>query len=172
MKKHVMPEMKEGGVNVTPLIDIVMCLIIFFMLVAKIGVTRGDIKSVALPKTILGKEIKDFSNTLTLNILPTNTDDPQVSTLVDGVPRDIKIFEHLGGQTDRPLLRILKEFKSTHTDPKVIIRADKDLPYSQLESVLLSCAEAEVSNIAYETKEGTEKPESADAPPGDAPAAP
>ena len=38
MKKHIMPEMKEGGVNVTPLIDIVMCLIIFFMLVAKIGV--------------------------------------------------------------------------------------------------------------------------------------
>ena len=41
MKKHSMPEMKEGGVNVTPLIDIVMCLIIFFMLVAKIGVTKG-----------------------------------------------------------------------------------------------------------------------------------
>ena len=43
MKKHLMPEMKEGGVNVTPLIDIVMCLIIFFMLVAKIGVSRGDL---------------------------------------------------------------------------------------------------------------------------------
>ena len=41
MKKRRMPDMKEGGVNVTPLIDIVMCLIIFFMLVAKIGVTSG-----------------------------------------------------------------------------------------------------------------------------------
>ena len=41
MKKHHMPEMKEGGVNVTPLIDIVMCLIIFYMLVAHIGVDTG-----------------------------------------------------------------------------------------------------------------------------------
>jgi biopolymer transport protein ExbD len=159
MKKHVMPEMKEGGVNVTPLIDIVMCLIIFFMLVAKIGVTRGDLKSVVLPKTILGKELKDFSNTLTLNVLPTNLDDPQVTTLVDGQPRDIKIFDRTGGATDQPLLRILKEFKATHNDPKLIIRADKDLPYSQLESVLLNCAEAEISNVAYETKEGKETPE-------------
>ena len=36
-----MPEVKEGNINVTPLIDIVMCLIIFFMLVAKIGVSTG-----------------------------------------------------------------------------------------------------------------------------------
>jgi len=167
MKKHIMPEMKEGGVNVTPLIDIVMCLIIFFMLVAKIGVTRGDIKSVSLPKTILGKEIKDFSNTLTLNVLPTPLDDPQISTLVDGVPKDIKLYDRLGGQTDQPLMEILKEFKKSHTDPKVIIRADKDLPYSQLEGVLLACAEAEISNIAYETKEGVD---TGDTPP-DAPAA-
>jgi biopolymer transport protein ExbD len=167
MKKHVMPEMKEGGVNVTPLIDIVMCLIIFFMLVAKIGVTRGDIKSVALPKTILGKEIKDFSNTLTLNVLPTPLDDPQITTLVDGFPKDIKLYDRLGGQTDQPLMRILQEFKKSHTDPKVIIRADKDLPYSQLEGVLLACAEAEISNIAYETKEGVDTGDT----PADAPAA-
>jgi len=44
-----MPDMKEGGVNVTPLIDIVMCLIIFFMLVAKIGVTRGVDAHINLP---------------------------------------------------------------------------------------------------------------------------
>ena len=154
MKKRSMPEMKEGGVNVTPLIDIVMCLIIFFMLVAKIGVTRGDLKSVVLPKTILGKELKDFSNTLTLNVLPTNLDEPQVTTLVDGQPRDIKITDRMGGVNDQPLLRILKEFKATHTDPKLIVRADKDLPYSQLELVLLACAEAEITNVAYETKEG------------------
>ena len=41
MRRHPMPAMTEGGVNVTPLIDIVMCMIIFFMLVAKIGVDTG-----------------------------------------------------------------------------------------------------------------------------------
>jgi biopolymer transport protein ExbD len=153
MKKHSMPEMKEGGVNVTPLIDIVMCLIIFFMLVAKIGVTRGDLKSVELPKTMLGKELKDFSNTLTLNVLPTQLEEPQVSVMVDNVVKDVKLTENVGATLDHPLLRLLKEFKATHPDAKIIIRADKELPYSQLEMVLLDCAEAELSNLMYETKE-------------------
>src|SRR4051795_10471283 len=68
MKKHRMPDMKEGGVNVTPLIDIVMCLIIFFMLVAKIGVTSGADPHIKPPSTLLGAKIEDMGNTFTLNV--------------------------------------------------------------------------------------------------------
>jgi len=60
MRKHHMPEMKEAGVNVTPLIDVVMCLIIFFMLVAKIGVNTGA-KKMELPETIIGVKIEQLS---------------------------------------------------------------------------------------------------------------
>jgi biopolymer transport protein ExbD len=67
MKKHTMPEMKEGGVNVTPLIDVVMCLIIFFMLVAKIGVSTGA-APMALPTTILGSKIEALGDTVFLNV--------------------------------------------------------------------------------------------------------
>src|SRR3954463_9337443 len=70
MKKHHMPEMKEGGVNVTPLIDIVMCLIIFFMLVAKIGVTTGPEKKIAIPAPHSGFDIKQIGieSSVVLNI--------------------------------------------------------------------------------------------------------
>ena len=61
-------EIKEGNVNVTPLIDIVMCLIIFFMLVAKIGVTTGADSTIVPPETILGDKIEDIGNSLTLNV--------------------------------------------------------------------------------------------------------
>ena len=67
MKKHSMPEMKEGGVNVTPLIDVVMCLIIFFMLVAKIGVSTGA-KAMELPQTIAGKKIEELGDSIVLNV--------------------------------------------------------------------------------------------------------
>src|SRR5215207_4708358 len=66
--KHSMPDMKEGGVNVTPLIDIVMCLIIFFMLVAKIGITSGADPKIKPPSTLLGAKIEDMGNTFTLNV--------------------------------------------------------------------------------------------------------
>jgi len=59
MKKALHAEMKEGGVNVTPLIDVVMCLIIFFILVAKIGVSTGIDKKIDAPTTYLGVNITD-----------------------------------------------------------------------------------------------------------------
>jgi biopolymer transport protein ExbD len=68
VKKHSMPDMKEGGVNVTPLIDVVMCLIIFFMLVAKIGVSTGLDNKIDAPTTYLGIKIPDLGNALALNL--------------------------------------------------------------------------------------------------------
>ena len=122
MKKHRMPDMKEGGVNVTPLIDIVRVLIVFFMLVAKIGVSRGEDQDIPLPSTIIGKALDSLSNTLTLNV-------------------------HYN--------RVLKAFATAHSDKaNVIIRADKDLPYHQLELVLLSVSNAGIGNVSYETKSG------------------
>ncbi len=64
-----MPDIRESGVNVTPLIDIVMCLIIFFMLVAKIGVDTGADRNIDIPTSILGTDIKDMGNTLVLNVV-------------------------------------------------------------------------------------------------------
>src|SRR5437588_7551778 len=80
MKKHSMPDMKEGGVNVTPLIDIVMCLIIFFMLVAKIGVSRGIDAAIKLPDGS-GLQIKDMGQTLTLNLHHLGHE-PQITALI------------------------------------------------------------------------------------------
>src|SRR5690348_16966469 len=132
MRKHRMPEMKEGGVNVTPLIDIVMCLIIFFMLVAKIGVSRGEDKDIQLPSTLMGKKIEDLGNTLTLNVHPTGVDEPLVTALVDGKVREIKISDRVGTRLDHPLERVLEQFQKTHPEKaKVIIRADRDLLYRQ-----------------------------------------
>ena len=149
-----MPDMKENGVNVTPLIDIVMCLIIFFMLVTKIGVSRGEDKEIELPATVMGKAIEDLGNTLTLNIHPTVVEQPLVTALVNDKVREIKIIDHVGGRVDPQLQRILEEFAKTHpAKARIIIRGDKDLQYKQLEQVLMAIANARISDVAYETKE-------------------
>jgi hypothetical protein len=87
MKKHRMPDIKEGGVNVTPLIDIIMCLIIFFMLVAKIGVSTGINKDVDAPTSYLGIKLPDMSNVLALNLYSkVGTDEPKETPGRDEVP--------------------------------------------------------------------------------------
>lgn len=157
MKRHRMPEMKEGGVNVTPLIDIVMCLIIFFMLVAKIGVTTGADSTIIPPETVYGDVIKDFGNTLTLNVRggPRLTE-PIVTALAekgDREPREIKILEQRGAVQDKPLERVLAAFQKNNPNAKVIILGERDLQYHLLEQVLISCANAKITNVNFQTKQ-------------------
>src|SRR5437763_4182390 len=83
MLRRGIPESRSSHPNVTPLIDIVMCLIIFYMLVAKIGVNRGLDQKLQLPMSIQGIKLKDLGNTVTLNVSPgvSAESEPVVTTL-------------------------------------------------------------------------------------------
>lgn len=151
MRRNRMPDMKEGGVNVTPLIDIVMCMIIFFMLVAKIGVTTGA-EEMEIPETVLGKKIEDMGNTLTLNVREGAEDQPLVTALVDGDHRELKLMDMRSGEAYSPMVETLTALRQRNEQFKVIIRGEKDMPYQCLEPVLLACSQANVTNVNFNTK--------------------
>lgn len=156
MKKRHMPEMREGGVNVTPLIDVVMVLVIFFMLVAKIGVSAGVDPSIQIPVTTLGKELKSISNTLTLNVSqPPGATQPMVTALVQGgtAPQELKVLDERTGK--KPLLAVLQELRKNNPEFSIIIRGDQDMEYRFLEPVLITCAEANVKNVNFNTRKPT-----------------
>ena len=50
--------------------------------------------------------------------------------------------------------RVLKAAKKHNKEFKIIILAEQELPYSQLESVLITCAMAGVTEINFKTKQG------------------
>lgn len=152
MKKGGMPKSHDMHPNVTPLIDIVMCLIIFYMLVAKIGVNTGADNTLKLPPSLLGIKLKDLGNTVTLNILPPHSgaDLPRVTTLNPAVGQVIDV-PLLDQQGRRPLAEWLKKLRGQNTEFKVILRADKDLDYRYIEPVLLSCAEGRAKNVNFAT---------------------
>lgn len=162
MKKHSMPDMKEGGVNVTPLIDVVMCLIIFFMLVAKIGVSTGIDSKVDAPKTYLGVSIPDMGNTLALNLYPKGAfEEPQILVDLKGEKqKELPIAKKDAAGTKviaNPLREVLKDMKKERGEAfKVIVNCEKNMKYSQLQLVLQACAEAGVTNILFATKKGTQ----------------
>jgi biopolymer transport protein ExbD len=157
MKKHSMPEMKEGGVNVTPLIDVVMCLIIFFMLVAKIGVSTGIDNKIDAPTTYMGVKIADLGNTMALNLYPkAGTDEPQILVNVKGARKELPIQENRGGKVVHPLEEVLKEMKKDRGEKfSVIVNAERGMKYASLQLVLQQCAQAGVSNINFATKRQT-----------------
>ncbi len=158
MKKHSMPEMKESSPNVTPLIDVVMCLIIFFMLVAKIGVSTGADKQIVVPSAFYGTSIKDMGNTYTLNVVNgPNPGIPVVTGLVKGVVQNLPLYE---GKDGHPLRDALSYFRhgekgkpADNPNFKVIIRGDKSLLFGSLSAVIAECNGAQVNTIAYETSD-------------------
>jgi len=153
MRRKQMPSSHGNHPNVTPLIDIVMCLIIFFMLVAKIGVNTGDDPSISIPATKLGKEIADRGQALTLNVRPGLGDDPMVTALVEGGSGEAQEIKLVNTTTNtRPLLETLKKIKKDNPELKIIIRGDEEMGYKYLEPVLITCTEAKVKNVNFNTK--------------------
>ncbi|HEV8607659.1 MAG TPA: biopolymer transporter ExbD [Tepidisphaeraceae bacterium] len=148
MRGHKMPAAHATHPNVTPLIDIVMCLIIFYMLVAKIGVNMGQDAKIELPTSLLGITLKDMGNTVTLNVARPPTGDEPLVTMLDpssGQMVDLKIIDG----TKRPLAAFLKKLKGENIEFKVIIRGDQNLEYRFLEPVLITCSEAAVKNVNF-----------------------
>jgi biopolymer transport protein ExbD len=164
MRMRRIPNVVEGSVNVTPLIDIVMCMIVFFMLVAKIGINTGDDKTIDIPTSFLGTDIKDMGNTLTLNVVngPTGVPgaQPIVTALVKGQMTELKLRQDFNGSVKTPLrdtliyIRVGDPDRGVPPNPdfKVIIRGDKTLTYQFLAPVLLECNLAHVKSFAFDTK--------------------
>jgi biopolymer transport protein ExbD len=166
MRRRPLPESHGNHPNVTPLIDIVMCLIIFFMLVAKIGVSTGADPTIEIPASVLGQELKDPGQALTLNVRPGVGDEPMVTALVEGTtnqPQEIKLSDP--ATHHRPLLETLQKIKAgpdgkpntaDDKDLKIIIRGDKEMGYKYLEPVLITCMEAKVKNVNFNTSKAVQ----------------
>jgi biopolymer transport protein ExbD len=159
MKPRHIPDSHSTHPNVTPLIDVVMCLIVFFMLVAKIGVNTGA-EEMVIPATIQGLEIQDHGNTLTLNVFPGITEDePRITALVGGGMTELRTRD---AQGRNPLAESLKLLRFGPTlkpggpgdNPNfgVVIRGEEGLQYRYLEPVLMAAAEARVNNVSFNTR--------------------
>ncbi len=169
-KRHI-PESNSAHPNVTPLIDVVMVLIVFFMLVAKIGISTGaDTENIKnIPKTLLGVELKDMGNVLVLNVRPgVGVDEqPLVTALVpsrEGGSSQVTELKIRDAQGKEQLVNTLKFFRygsdlvpkgsgpnADNDNFQVAIRANADLPYKFLEPVLIACAKANVKAVNFNT---------------------
>jgi biopolymer transport protein ExbD len=152
MKPRRMPHLSEGAVNVTPLIDVVLCLVIFFMIAAKIGVAGGVDESIRLPVTELGHELATHSNVLILNVAA----GPKVTALVDRSQRTPRTIALVDPKTKaHPLEEILKRLHAKNPAMQIIIRGDARMMYADFRPVLEACADAGISSVDFGTKESS-----------------
>lgn len=144
-RRFTLPVSHAGKINVTPLIDVVMCLIIFYLLVGRLAMDRQA--GVQLPGSKVGVE-EEASKSLVINVLR-GDGTSQAGVMIDGRPVD--------APTLKERLRI-HAGATPETAPLVQIRADRRLNYASVAPVLAACREAGLKGVLLTAQREGETP--------------
>jgi biopolymer transport protein ExbD len=121
------------GFNMTPMIDIVFLLIIFFILSSHFA-RQETLLELALPEAASGQEAAlDETRRLIVSVLPSGE------------------LQLAGAAVDAAQLqqKIAYESERVGGDLEVRIRSDRQAPYRQVEPILVACARAGVWKVTF-----------------------
>ncbi|MBY0589496.1 biopolymer transporter ExbD [bacterium] len=136
MKRVVRPSAWSAQFNMTPMIDIIFQLIIFFLAVNQFQKAETD-ESIRLPKASANHVEPDVAPTAARVVLNIR---PQEGIVAAGKP--IPLAE-LG-----EFLR-LQKIQADPAPLEVWIRSDRSVPFGQIEPILTTCADAGIWKLAF-----------------------
>lgn len=123
------------AINVTPLIDVVMCLIIFFLIVGKLATERGMF--VKLPQTGVGSE--ETSQSVLVITIAKLADAQAMGVKSETAWSALGIAVQVDGQPvedSKALENAVRSRIAEHNNASVQVRADRELAYGSVEPVL------------------------------------
>ena len=129
--RQLHPQAPAGKINVTPLIDVVMVLIIFYLIVGKLASDRRT--KVDLPPSRIGVS-DEGEQVLTITVRPAGGG--RATVLVDGVEVAVEKLES-----------VLRSRGVNQVGHSVQVRADRGLEYSAVSPVIAACRAAELRSI-------------------------
>lgn len=139
------------GVNATPLIDVVMCLIIFFLLVGKLASDRGA--AVRLPDSLSGREEQAASVlVVTISQLPDRPIATGVATPGEAGWASLGVSVQADGATivdAKGLESAVRAALAQDAGVSIQLRADRDLPFGVVEPVLRSFGNAGAKSVRF-----------------------
>lgn len=140
-------EEAEPEFQISTMVDVLMTLLLFFIATATDEVTEQT-ADLELPEAPEANEPEDKKGQLVIN--------------VEKFTHNIKIGER-GFPDEEALIPAIKQaaknFKESgvSSNPfRILIRADKNVPYSKVKQVMKSCADAGVLDVIFATDPGDE----------------
>ena len=146
----------DVGFNMTPMIDIIFLLIIFFMLVSQFQ--QLEIEDVVLPVAEAAK-VMDYSEyrNIVINIIKGRTS--SLDAVVKVMGREMNVLEPytrpdgsqtVGGELTALLVSMAEQKGKSQLN--VILRADADVPYEDVARVMLAAGAAGIEGWWITTK--------------------
>lgn len=131
------PQHPFGKINVTPMIDVVMCLIVFYLIVGKLAADQRA--TIRLPASTTGVEEKT-QDTLVINIMPGRGDAAAryVIDVLDVSPENLQAA--------------IRDRLVDTQDVVVELRGSRELTYSAIAFAMRACKEAGVESVRLATE--------------------
>jgi biopolymer transport protein ExbD len=151
-----MEPMHDEHVNVTPLIDVIMCLIIFFLLVGRLTAKEFNDK-VVIPKAHNGQPMTDQEGRLVINVAepPDAADGTDVIRSVQAMPTIQVRDKTFTMEESQELTRYLRNEKAETPNIKIVLRADEKIPYKWIAPVMVACIQADIKSVNFSTAQET-----------------
>jgi biopolymer transport protein ExbD len=149
------PKATSMTLNLAPMVDVLMCLIIFFLLASKM--VAAEHYPVALPWSIAAEKVErsDLGNCVTLTVRRANDADDAAEYVVadwDGQ----QIIEHVLQPSEVDALLQGRQARALRDGQKLrcVIRADRMVMYKHVEVVLRACGLARIADVVFSVNQG------------------
>jgi biopolymer transport protein ExbD len=149
-----LPRPVNMTLNLAPMVDVMMCLIIFFLLAAKM--VAAEQHPVDLPWAVAAREVEaaDLGTRVTISVRRADATDARAEYVVadwDGQ----QVVERVLGAAD---VDALLARRAEHATEKLccVIRADQNVRYEHVEVVLRACGLAKISDVVFAARAGAE----------------
>jgi biopolymer transport protein ExbD len=150
-----MEPMHDEHVNVTPLIDVVMCLIIFFLLAGKLAKDQNN-ADIIIPRANFSLEMFDQEGRLPINIVPPQAGQDAAAADPMKMGKNANVMPEVwvrGKQLPMSeLVAYLRKEKKETPNAKIVLRADQDIAYQWIAPVLVACAQADIKSVNFSTR--------------------
>jgi biopolymer transport protein ExbD len=151
------PKPVSMTLNLAPMVDVMMCLIIFFLLASKM--VAAERYPVDLPWAAAGKQVEqsDLGQRVTITVRKAKDSDESAEyVVVDWDGRQIVERVLLPSELETLLQNRAVRAARENQKLRCVIRADRMVMYKHVEYVLRGCGLAQIRDIVFSVNEGTE----------------
>lgn len=150
------PNPTSMELNLAPMVDVMMCLIIFFLLASKL-VSEGR-QPIELPYAIAAQTEppETVGTRVVINVRkPADNNDTQAEYIVaDWDGRRVTTRSLTPAQVEPFLHASARDARRDAREIQCVIRADRDLRYEHVEVILRACGLAKIRHVVFSANEG------------------
>lgn len=146
--------------NLAPMVDVMMCLIIFFLLASKLVVAQHS--PLNLPHARAAREVDagQLGQRVVISVRPAADDPLRAEYVVQRWDGQMISEETLAPQRVADYLRARARLAAERREElRCVIRADKRVTYGHVEMVLRGCGLAKIAKVIFSARPGEEPEE-------------